>query len=130
MIGRAHQKYGPVIRVGPNELSFSNPNALKVIYGHGTRLPKSDFYKGGKFTDLDNVFSMRSIPAHSARRGVMAPVFSQRFVASYIPIIRNKISQAFDTMDKLGLQGSKTIDLYHWVHSLSLDIVCESIELL
>lgn len=124
-IEQAHQQYGPIIRIGPNELSFSNPNALRAIYGHGSRLPKAEFYQGGKFTHLDNVFSMRNIQAHSARRAVMAPVFSQRFVATYIPIMRHKISQAFEAMRKEGNDGSKLVDLYHWAHALALDVVCE-----
>lgn len=28
-----HRKYGPVVRLGPNTLSFSDPEALKTIYG-------------------------------------------------------------------------------------------------
>jgi hypothetical protein len=28
-----HKKYGPVVRLGPNTLSFSDPDALKTIYG-------------------------------------------------------------------------------------------------
>lgn len=28
-----HQKYGPVVRLGPNTLSFADPEALKTIYG-------------------------------------------------------------------------------------------------
>lgn len=30
---RLHEKYGTVVRLGPNDLSFSDPKALKTIYG-------------------------------------------------------------------------------------------------
>lgn len=30
---KLHEKYGDVVRLGPNTLSFSNPAALKAIYG-------------------------------------------------------------------------------------------------
>ena len=30
---RLHRKYGDIVRLGPNVLSFSNPSALKSIYG-------------------------------------------------------------------------------------------------
>jgi hypothetical protein len=55
----AHVKYGDIVRIGPNELSFSNPKHLKAIYGHNVPVVKSEFYVGGKFTSKDNVFSMR-----------------------------------------------------------------------
>ena len=28
-----HRKYGDIVRLGPNALSFANPSALKSIYG-------------------------------------------------------------------------------------------------
>lgn len=30
---RLHAKHGDVVRLGPNDLSFANPTALKTIYG-------------------------------------------------------------------------------------------------
>lgn len=28
-----HEKYGPLVRIAPNELSVANPSAIKQIYG-------------------------------------------------------------------------------------------------
>ncbi len=30
---KLHEKHGDVVRLGPNSLSFSDPKALKTIYG-------------------------------------------------------------------------------------------------
>jgi hypothetical protein len=30
-----HEKYGDIVRVGPNELSFADPKAIHEIYGPG-----------------------------------------------------------------------------------------------
>lgn len=30
---RLHEKYGPLVRLGPNSVSISDPGAVKVIYG-------------------------------------------------------------------------------------------------
>jgi hypothetical protein len=84
----AQQKYGPIVGITPNVLSF--------LYGHGDRMPKPDFYAGGKFTDHENMFSMRGIMLHSERRAVMAPVFSHIFVSTFIPLTQHKIEQAQD----------------------------------
>ena len=43
-IHKLHQKYGPVVRVGPNELAFSGEEPMKVIYGAGTVFSKPEFY--------------------------------------------------------------------------------------
>ncbi|KIW89008.1 uncharacterized protein Z519_10493 [Cladophialophora bantiana CBS 173.52] len=39
-----HQKYGPVVRLGPNRLIFSKASAIPVIYRTTDVMPKSSFY--------------------------------------------------------------------------------------
>ncbi|KAK7433080.1 hypothetical protein QQZ08_000009 [Neonectria magnoliae] len=44
-IHHLHQKYGPVVRVSPNEVSFTSVAALKEIYGSGgSGYDKTEFY--------------------------------------------------------------------------------------
>lgn len=125
-IQAAHEKYGPVIRIGPNELSYANPTILKDIYGHGLGLPKANFYKGGKFTAADSVFSMRNRHQHSARRSLMAKSFSSANLVSYIPMVCEKVMQTMDQFCSQSRDGSATVNIYDWVHWYALDIVCES----
>jgi hypothetical protein len=39
-----HRKYGPVVRIAPNELAFTGEEPMKIIYGAGTVFSKPDFY--------------------------------------------------------------------------------------
>jgi hypothetical protein len=39
-----HRKYGDVVRIGPKTLSFSDPRAIRDIYGTDKHYPKSEFY--------------------------------------------------------------------------------------
>ena len=41
-----HQRYGPIVRVGPNSLDFDCKAAIPIIYKSGRSMPKSDFYQG------------------------------------------------------------------------------------
>lgn len=44
-IHQLHQIYGPVVRVAPNEVSFSNPEGMKEIYqSGGSGYDKTEFY--------------------------------------------------------------------------------------
>lgn len=114
-----------MIRVGPNELSFSSPTALKDIYGHGQGLPKADFYKAGKFTTEDSVFSIRDRTQHAGRRSLMAKTYSQASIWSYAPILTEKISQTLDQLAIRSQGGTRAVNVYHWFHFLALDVVCE-----
>ncbi|KAH0527011.1 hypothetical protein TsFJ059_002055, partial [Trichoderma semiorbis] len=55
-----HEKYGPVVRIAPNELSFWDPEALSAIFKSGGRaMVKSSFFDG--FTTFDpNLFGNRN----------------------------------------------------------------------
>jgi len=43
---KLHEQYGPVVRYGPNELSFWGVKAINPIYKSGRKVLKSDFYDG------------------------------------------------------------------------------------
>lgn len=64
-----HEKYGPVVRFAPNELSFQNPEILEQVYKGGRKFIKSNFYEG--FTTFHpNTFGMRDEevgPLHRCR---------------------------------------------------------------
>jgi hypothetical protein len=44
LVHKAHQK-NPIVRIGPNSLSFGDARAVQDILGHGTPVTKEDFYK-------------------------------------------------------------------------------------
>jgi hypothetical protein len=37
---KVHREYGPIVRVGPNHVSMSDPEVIPQIYGIGTDFPK------------------------------------------------------------------------------------------
>jgi hypothetical protein len=41
---KLHEKYGPIVRVAPNQYSVDDPDAAKTIYGHGTSFVKVGRY--------------------------------------------------------------------------------------
>lgn len=40
-----HAKHGYLVRTGPNEVSVSDPTAIRTIYGAGTKFQKSKWYR-------------------------------------------------------------------------------------
>jgi hypothetical protein len=43
-IHKLHLQYGPVVRIGPNELAFTGEEPMRTIYGAGTSFYKPEFY--------------------------------------------------------------------------------------
>ena len=43
-INALHQQYGPVVRIGPIEVTFNSISALRAIYGAGSGFERTGFY--------------------------------------------------------------------------------------
>ncbi|KAJ2904616.1 cytochrome P450 [Zalerion maritima] len=73
-IHQLHQRYGPVVRIAPNEVAFASPAAVKEIYGSGgSGYDKTEFY------DLFTVFGRRTMfttlnkqDQHARRKRILA----------------------------------------------------------
>lgn len=57
-IEEAHAKYGPVIRIGPNDVNFQTRDAINPIYKSGRAMPKTKFYDSFQAINA-NLFSTR-----------------------------------------------------------------------
>ena len=74
---------GPVLRIAPNLLSFSDPLLLPEVYHR--RADKTTFYSTGIAGDIAPLLQLQSYDEHSAKRKVIAPSVSYACV-SRIPL--------------------------------------------
>ena len=94
-----HEKYGDIVRIGPNELSFSNPGAVKYLHGpQGARLRKGPYYdtKPWKTTDGTSMAGTRDWEDHRIRRRIWDHGFSQKALKSYEPRILSLLDELCD----------------------------------
>ncbi|KAJ1300380.1 hypothetical protein OPQ81_005199 [Rhizoctonia solani] len=93
IIQQLHEKYGPFVRLGPNHISIADPDALEIVYGHGSGLMKSEFY--GMFQNGPNrdVFNTSDKVEHSKKRKRLANIFSPQNVIAFEPRVRSHIRQ-------------------------------------
>ncbi|KAH7132728.1 cytochrome P450 [Dactylonectria macrodidyma] len=116
-IHQAHAKYGPVVRIGPNELSFANPSAIREIYMAGTsKRNRSIGY------EEEHRFSFRNPKAHNQRRKLLSRGYSQSTLLGIEQEIATKIHTLLDTFAREAAD-TKPVDIYSWVHLLSFDVV-------
>ena len=66
-IHEAHQKYGLVVRVAPNELSFSSPDAVRDLYTNDAFVKEEAFYRAKRVFHEEMIMSMRDPEAHKQR---------------------------------------------------------------
>uniref|UniRef100_A0A0D2Y3M3 Isotrichodermin C-15 hydroxylase n=1 Tax=Fusarium oxysporum (strain Fo5176) TaxID=660025 RepID=A0A0D2Y3M3_FUSOF len=75
-----HRKYGDVVRIAPNELSFATVQAYHDIYGHALK-DKKRFIKGSWYDvagDHPGIVSVRDPVQHSRQRKYLSHAFSAK----------------------------------------------------
>jgi hypothetical protein len=113
-----HERYGPVIRIAPNEVSTSDLSAISKIYKFQRPLTKTDFYSawdGGTISKHHKpTFVETDEKKHSIYRRTVNPVYTLRRVCeseSYV----NKVSALF--IKRLGefADREEAIDFGKWL---------------
>lgn len=111
-----HKKYGPVVRLAPNELSFASLQAVKPIYGPGTTCIKSSAYDN--FGRL-GMFQMQDPAQHRERQKRVAHVFAPSSLQQMEPLIQGVVDRVIGV---IGQSLGKPVDALHWCRMTALDI--------
>ncbi|KAI0706673.1 high nitrogen upregulated cytochrome P450 monooxygenase 2 [Earliella scabrosa] len=117
-----HARYGDVVRIGPNELSINDVDAIGPVLG-STGLPKSTAYMGGTLgrgrDDIDGL--LIGVDEHLRRRRAWNRGLSTAAVREYEGLIA---ARARLFIERLGQQVGE-ISLDKWINYFSYDFMCD-----
>jgi hypothetical protein len=118
-IHQLHQMYGPVVRIGPNELSFNSLSALKTIYGAGSGFERTSFYRMFDVYGHQNLFTFASVKAHSERKKLLNHAYSRTSILKISsPAIEEK---AWEFLRLLETEPATASETFSSLHYYSLD---------
>ncbi|KAJ9650828.1 hypothetical protein H2198_009876 [Neophaeococcomyces mojaviensis] len=124
---RLHEQYGPVVRIGPNEVSICDASMLQPVFG-GKPWQKGTAYSftasGGASTSETALSSIRDHDEHKARRRIWDRAFSISALKNYQPFIALRVQQLCDQFDNIAIKG-ETVDLQEWIHYLVFDVMTD-----
>lgn len=116
-----HQRYGPTVRIGPNEVSFTSPVAVKQIYNRTGEFEKSAWYEAMSLPPI-GVFSQRDRKKHADRRRLLGPAFSQAALNDIEPTIGTLVVKLLERISGSAAKGDP-VDVLSMFRRLSLDTV-------
>lgn len=121
-----HRKYGPIVRIAPDEAAVSSLPATQMIHKVGSGFNKSAFYDAITAQRRDTepgIFSMRGGKPHAARRRLFARPFSQNSLqANWEPVVQRKVRLAVNKIrDEAGADGEA--DILKWWTLMATDVI-------
>ncbi|KAG8627846.1 hypothetical protein KVT40_003719 [Elsinoe batatas] len=123
-----HERYGPVVRTAPNDLSFISSQAWRDIYGaRKGHLPfvKSDFYDGGNFAaESLSIVSERDPEKHAHMRKYLASAFSDRSLKEQEHLISGTVDELVARLGQLADREERAVtDIVTWYNLTTFDII-------
>ncbi|ESU13935.1 hypothetical protein FGSG_13176 [Fusarium graminearum PH-1] len=119
-INALHKKYGPVVRIGPNEISFNSLSALRTIYGPGSRFGRTSFYRMFDVYGEQNLFTFHSPKDHGDRKKLLSHAYSKTAVLK--PATARMIErQAWRYLNLIDSEPEGVSEIFSTLHYYSLD---------
>jgi cytochrome P450 len=117
---------GSVVRIGPNQYSFVDPEAAKAIYAISTNFKKSTFYFpwGDPTAEQQNIFQVQDVKKHQEDRRKMAPMFSLTSLLSYEPYVDSS-NEVLCRRLRGFAERDQTFDLVRWMQYYAFDVIGE-----
>ncbi|RAH78799.1 cytochrome P450, partial [Aspergillus japonicus CBS 114.51] len=121
-----HDKYGTFVRLGPNMISISDPNALPTVYPSRTGVKKGNFYRAlmpfvGKGDFLPLVFNTRDEPFHRVLRKPIAPLYTMSNVLTFENTVDRVLDLLVAQLVTRFAEQQRVFDLGSWLQLFAFE---------
>lgn len=117
-----HAKYGPVVRIAPDELSYTEPDAWKDIY-ENRNIPKNRIWAGQEEEHHPISIVSTDETTHLRNRRALAGAFTGHAITEHMTIIEDLILLMMRRFSDATKDGQTAVlDLADWMNFLTFDI--------
>lgn len=120
-----HEKYGPIVRIAPNTISFINPQAWNDIYAH-KKSRDQEMIKDPEFyvrnPDAPTIVNGNH-EEHARYRRLYSPGFSARSLREQEPLIQTYVHMFIDGLMRACTDGESVVDMVQWFNFVTFDII-------
>ncbi|KAI1325877.1 cytochrome P450 [Xylariaceae sp. FL0255] len=118
-----HNKYGPIVRTGPNELSFNTAEYWDAVMGH-RKAGQSENMKAAYYVSHDpNALIFAPRDDHSRQRRMLSRGFSTASMLEKQPIIRGYVDKLIKQLHERIQKGETKFNMGMWYNCTTFDIM-------
>ncbi|CAH0024829.1 unnamed protein product [Clonostachys rhizophaga] len=119
-----HQKYGPIVRIGPSEVDISDVQAVQTIYAIKSEYTKTEWYNRLTSLPVRNLFDATDFEYHRRHRRLLGANMTESSLKTFLPIIVPKVDLAILRMrEEMKTRG--VVDVWKWWLFMATDIIGE-----
>ena len=121
-----HDQYGPVVRIAPNELSYTDSRAWKDIYGGRPNSGDPIFERNNTWFKPLRPGDPMSVmghdeASHAKQRKALMSAFTDRAVGEQAAIVEEQVELFVDQLRQRSV-GKQPVDLVDWLNFVLFDI--------
>ncbi|KAL2018184.1 hypothetical protein VTK56DRAFT_1157 [Thermocarpiscus australiensis] len=120
-----HDRYGPVVRFTPNNVSFTTPGAWKTIYGHRTAsqetFVKDPLTYRPSFSGHPHIVNSNG-DDHRRQRRLLSHAFSEKALRGQEDIMKHYIDLLIRRLGELAAEG-EAVDMVRWYNFTTFDLI-------
>lgn len=131
-IEKLHRKYGPVLRIAPNEITFAKAEAWADIFslrpGH-LQFPKDPVWWARQPGQPESLISVPTIEGHARMRKLLSPGFTERalktqepIVQKYVRLLIERLRERSTEFEEAGSEEGFVLDIVPWLNYTTFDI--------
>ncbi|EKM49543.1 uncharacterized protein PHACADRAFT_153972 [Phanerochaete carnosa HHB-10118-sp] len=115
-----HDRYGDIVRTGPNEVIIRDASCIVPLLGT-QGCPKGPMYQGRHlWPQIPSLIGMRDPKEHQRRRRPWNRAFSTAAVKDYDPVIQHRVH---GLGEGLGARQGEVLDLSDWLGFFTFDFM-------
>ncbi|GIC91338.1 uncharacterized protein Aud_007781 [Aspergillus udagawae] len=116
-----HERYGKLVRFGPNMVSISDPGAMSIVYPNRPGFQKRPY--SPKSGVLPAVFNTQDETLHRQLRKPIASLYSMTSIVGSEPLVDQTLEILFRQLDlRFGATG-RSLDLAEWLQFFAFDVM-------
>ncbi|KAJ4417396.1 hypothetical protein N0V82_006163 [Gnomoniopsis sp. IMI 355080] len=119
-----HEDYGPIIRIGPEELSYAHPDAWDDIYGRYVPAQRKENGKPVWYVSPDaHDMVGATLGDHGRMRRVMAPGFTYSAMCQQEPLIKTHVDLFLQRLQEKSQINGGVLDMLEWLTYCTFDLI-------
>ncbi len=124
-VRQLHARYGPIVRVGPTDISVNSVDGYYKIHGLGSRFCKSPIYDKIRFSESPVLFTIRDQRLHAERKRFFGRAYAAvRANPDWEAKVHRLVDLAVSQVKKEAKENGLA-DVYKWWRFLAVDVAAE-----